>query len=116
MSGQGVNRFAAARAMAHAVKSSKAEHQARELLDRFGLAWRAQVPIGRWVIDLIVGMTAIEVHGSYWHDRPLNRERDARRRVALEALGYRVIELRTDRMHFWWEQLQPLVSSAESVR
>lgn len=103
--------------MAHRITVSKAELQARELLDRLKLPWTAQVPIDRWVIDLMLpGKVAIEVHGTYWHDRPSNRARDLRKRATLEAMGYRLIELRTDQMHLWWEALLPFTSYRKRSR
>lgn len=112
MSGLGVERFSAARATALGKVTSRPELRARELLTHFGLQWTPQVPIGRWVVDLMIAdiKLAIEVHGAYWHDKPGAVERDARRQREIERLGYRVLILRSDQMHFWWRDLAPFVS------
>jgi very-short-patch-repair endonuclease len=104
----------ASRATALGRTTSLAERQARELLGVLGLPYRTQVPMGSWVIDLVVDSPklAIEVHGAYWHDRPGAVERDARKRATLTTMGFTVLFLRTDRMHLWWQQLAPFTSSS----
>jgi very-short-patch-repair endonuclease len=114
MSTQGLRRMVASRATALGRTTSLAEQQARELLDVLGLTYRTQVPIGSWVIDLVVDSPtlAIEVHGAYWHDLPAAVQRDVRKRATLTAMGYTVLFLRTDEMHLWWQQLAPFASSS----
>jgi very-short-patch-repair endonuclease len=110
MSGEGAARYAAARATAqggHAVQRSKAEDQAKELLDLLGVETTRGVAIGRWIVDFLCTekRLVVEVHGAYWHDRPSAVDRDQRKKAWLEAQGYAVLFLRTDRMHLWWQEL-----------
>lgn len=96
-----------ATALKNRTMRSKAEQQCLALLDHFGLVWEEQVPIRRWIVDFLLsdGQVVIEVHGGYWHDRPAHHARDLRRQKELEGMGYTVIILRQDEMHFWWRTL-----------
>jgi len=115
MAGLGRARFAAARATALGATRSLAERQAEELLTVLGLAFETQVPVGRWVVDFMLtdSRTVIEVQGTYWHEKPAAKIRDARKRAFLECLGYRMIELRTDRTAFWWSELCGLSNAGQ---
>jgi len=107
-SDKAMSRFAAARATGKSgVRTSKAEEQASELLNKLGIEHSKSVPYGRWILDIVLKSHAvvIEVHGAYWHDKPSAVERDQRKRQALEADGYEVIFWRTDQMHLWWKDI-----------
>lgn len=109
-SDRAVARFAAARATGKAgVRTSKSEIFAEELLDLLGKPYRRGVPYGRWVLDFVLReeQTVIEVHGTYWHDRPDSAARDLVKRAKLEEDGYRVLFWRTDKTHLWWLDFVP---------
>jgi len=79
-----------------------------ELLRLWGLTFQHQVVWRQWILDfvLLTRNVVIEVHGQYWHDLPRSIERDARKKIELEATGFRVIYARTEHMHLWWRLLQ----------
>lgn len=110
-------RIAAGRAMAwkSGRNASKIEIKASELLSHFGLSWKRQVPISRWIIDFIIEgkKIAIEVHGDYWHEREPAIKRDGIKRAHLEKLGYQVLFLKEKNIHFWWKMILDLLKSLE---
>ena len=95
-------------------KMSLPEQAAKELLDHFQLAWKNQVSIDKYIVDFLIGNVVIEVFGGYWHTRPGSLERDTNKVNRLRELGYRVIILRQERMHFWWKDLLILSESFQS--
>jgi very-short-patch-repair endonuclease len=100
-------RMAAGRAtaMKNRIKRSKAEEQCAELLELLDWEYQEQVVFDRWIVDFVIDRLVIEVHGSYWHDRPAAIERDQAKKAYLESQGYEVVFLRTDQMHLWWKLL-----------
>jgi very-short-patch-repair endonuclease len=67
-------------------------------LDAAGLSYARQVVEDRWIIDFVVGRTAIECDGHVWHTdgdwQGYGRtERNMRKDAYLKALGYRVVRL-----------------------
>jgi very-short-patch-repair endonuclease len=80
-----------------------------ELLAFFEVGYRRQVPIANYVVDFLVGeKTVVEVFGGYWHKRPSSVKRDTVKFERLRSMGYSVIVLWQDKMHFWWKDLQSL--------
>lgn len=102
--------MAAARATAlkTRVRVSRAEQQMEELLDMMGVTYERSVPMGRWIVDFVLEpeRVVVEVHGSYWHDKPSAAARDQRKRVTLEGQGWTVLFARTDQMHRWFALLE----------
>ena len=64
---------------------------------RLGVAFRRQVPLGRFIADFLAPepRLVVEVDGGY-HGRRVAA--DARRDAALSRLGYRVLHLEADRV------------------
>lgn len=62
-------------------------------LERRRLLYDAQVRVGKFVSDFIVGDTIIEVDGDYWHNLPEAKERDPRKDAFYEANGFHVIRI-----------------------
>jgi len=62
---------------------------------RLGVSFRRQVPIGRFIVDLLAPAekVVVEVDGGY-HAR--RAKADARRDEALRRLGYRVVRLEAE--------------------
>jgi len=112
------SRFAAARATAlkNRVGRTKAEVAAGELLKLFSLDCREQVPIGSYIVDFLVEdlHLVVEVHGGYWHDRPMHQMRDERRKKWLESKGLKVLYLRQDQMHLWFLKLASILGCMPS--
>jgi very-short-patch-repair endonuclease len=113
MSKKGVARYAKARAKALSKEKSKIELACEDLLNLYGVTYKCQVPISRYIVDyLIEDMdVVIEVHGGYWHSREKAMKRDARKRKLLEERGYRVIELKQKDIHLWFMELMNLFGS-----
>lgn len=112
-----ITRMSAARATAlmHGPRS-KAELHCEELLLLWGKTFQVQVPHGQWILDFVLeeDKTVIEVHGEYWHRQASSVARDTRKRLALEAKGYQVIFLMTERQHLWFVTLWQVFGSYPS--
>ena len=76
-------------------RSSSLETAVADELDRRGIAYEWQAPLGRFVADflLLESDTVVECDGTYWHSRPGIAERDARKDAVAESLGYRMVRL-----------------------
>ena len=86
---------ARARGMRHAPTASESRLFGAIRGRRLGVAFRRQVPVGRYVVDFVaseVGL-ALEVDGKYHASRA---KADARRDAALRRLGYRVLRLEAE--------------------
>ena len=61
---------------------------------KLGVAFRRQIPIGRYIADFVARSCKliVEVDGGY-HATPAQRRADARRDRYLAKLGYRVVRL-----------------------
>lgn len=72
------------------------ERTTAELLSALGITFEPQYRIGRFVVDFYVPTSnlVIECDGTYWHSRPGDAERDARRDAWLSQHGYRVCRLK----------------------
>jgi hypothetical protein len=46
-----------------------------------------------FVVIAVYPPCALEIQGEYWHSNPLGEERDLMRRLMIESLGYRYVEL-----------------------
>ncbi len=97
-----------ATALKRKVRISRLEQQLMQLLELAGEPYEHSVPVERWIVDFCLPQrrTMIEVHGSYWHDRPSAVERDERKRLRLQELGWTVLFLRGERNHLWLHLLQ----------
>ncbi|MEI5877116.1 MULTISPECIES: DUF559 domain-containing protein [Bacillus cereus group] len=63
-----------------------------KLLSNNGFHPRAQVPCGKYRIDLVVlGRIAIECDGKQWHSSPQQRAHDRKKDVFLRQNGYIVL-------------------------
>jgi len=56
-----------------------------------GYKVRAQVPCGRYKIDLVIGDVAIECDGKKYHSSPERKARDRRKSAYLRKNGYRKV-------------------------
>jgi very-short-patch-repair endonuclease len=74
---------------------SKAGGEFVEFLASHGLVGDTEVPIGHFVVDLVLpGRVAVEFDGDYWHDKPRTKAKDERKDAFLAGAGYRVIHVR----------------------
>jgi len=62
-------------------------------LDARGVAYRQQVPIGRFVADFMIGSTVVEVDGTYWHSLPVVVARDERKNAEYARRGLNVVRI-----------------------
>jgi very-short-patch-repair endonuclease len=65
------------------------------MLSALGIQFDFQVPIDRYVVDFLVGDTAIEVYGDYWHGEKMkssNRKRDTEKENFIKS-AYNLIVL-----------------------
>ncbi len=101
----------------HRLEPSRAELEARELLDRMDIRWIGHVAHGRWHVDLVLPdhNVAVEVNGSYYHRLEVNEARDARKKADLEEAGYRVLILWTDAKHLWSHQIQEMLAVTDAT-
>lgn len=88
-------------------RRSSAECAASELLDALGIPYLVEQRVDRYVVDFVVPRAnlAIEVNGRYWHGRPEQQKRDARKRGEIEALGMILVVLWSDQPQLWALQL-----------
>lgn len=87
---------------------SRAEMDARELLDSLGIEWAAQVPMASFVMDLVClkERMVVDVRSRYYHNLPGAVDRSERREAAAKARGYGFVVLWEDRRHMWWKVLR----------
>ncbi len=72
---------------------SSIERTVAEELERRQLLYDAQMKVGQWWPDFIVGQTIIEVDGDYWHNLPGASERDRRKDQFYQENGFDVIRI-----------------------
>lgn len=81
-------------------RTSSAEAKVMEILDELDIVYNKEKRVGRYSIDLYLGMKiCIEVQGEYWHNKPDRKATDERKRKYLEKRGYRILYL-------WENQLE----------
>jgi len=76
-------------------KASRLEKITCSLLDALDVKYQPSFPIGPYIADIYIPdrRLVIECDGSYWHGRPGDAEKDARRDEYMKALGYTVLRL-----------------------
>ncbi len=85
-------RFCSRRCFHASREETTIERDVRAFLEAEGIRYRAQVAIGRKVVDFMIDgcALAIEVDGTYWHSLPAQAARDRVKDAALAALGISV--------------------------
>ena len=78
---------------AHHPRVSSLEVAVAEELTRRGIAYEAQVRLGRFTVDFLIGSTVLEVDGVYWHSLPKVVARDRRKDRWLQDHGYLVVRI-----------------------
>ena len=100
-------------------KPSSLERLVCQVLDAVGIQYESQVPVGRYVVDILLAdrNLIIECDGDYWHSLPGRAERDRQRDAYLSEVGYKVIHLTENEIHQDSEQaLLGHMELAQAVR
>ncbi len=76
-------------------KQSGLETDVGQMLDGLGIFYFRQVRFGRFVVDFLIPhrQIVLEADGVYWHEQPAVRERDARKNLLLESLGWCLVRI-----------------------
>ena len=79
-------------------KPTSIERKVKAMLDDIGIEYIAEKPMGAFVCDFVIKPVrlVIECDGSYWHNLPEVKARDANKDKWLKAHGYFVLRLSED--------------------
>ena len=82
----------------HQSRPTKGESRLGAALARCGILFNYQHPLGRFLIDFVIGHLAIEIDGERWHRIPENVARDIAKAAAVADAGLVLVRIDATRV------------------